>query len=300
MEERILAGTGEGLHVLGGETQVEMAGHEVSCLVQDEAGWWATVDGKELWQQPRGGAWVPVALLEALRANCVLAAVDGPLVGTSEGHVATVKDDALEAIASFDETPGRDTWYTPWGGPPDVRSMSAERDGSVYANIHVGGIARSDDGDGSWRPTIDIHADVHQVLFDPGSGLVLAATARGLAVSDDRGESWTYHVEGLHARYLRSVAVADGTILIGASTGPRTDHGAVYRRAVGSQEPFTRCVKGLPDRFRDNIDTHCLAAAGAMATFGTSDGVVYVSSDAGESWDTLAERLPPVRCVALG
>ncbi len=298
MEQKILAGTKEGLHVLGGETQVEMAGHEVSCLVQDEAGWWATVDGRELWRRPEGGSWTPVASLEALRANCVLAAVDGPLVGASEGHVATVKGDALEAMASFDETPGRDTWYTPWGGPPDVRSMSASSDGPVYANIHVGGIARSDDG-GSWRPTIDIHADVHQVLFDAASGLVLAATARGLAVSDDGGESWTYSTEGLHARYLRSVAVADRMVLIGASTGPRTDHGAVYRRPVKSRGPFARCEKGLPERLGDNVDTHCLAASGAVAAFGTSEGAVYLSSDAGESWETVADALPPVRCVAL-
>ena len=158
---------------------------------------------------------------------------------------------------------------------------------------------RSGDGGRSWEPTIDIHSDVHQVLSHPDSGLVLGATARGLAVSADEGQTWRFDAEGLHGAYLRAVAVAGGTVLVTASTGPRTDRAAVYRRRLDDTGPFQQCRAGLPEWFPDNIDTHCLAASASDVALGTSDGSVYASSDEGQSWSALGSGLPPVRCVAL-
>jgi hypothetical protein len=63
--------------------------------------------------------------------------------------------------------------------------------------------------------------------------------------------------------------------------------------------PFVRCVEGLPEWFPANIDTFCLAAAGTRAAFGTEEGSVFVSDDEGSSWRTVAEGLPPVRCLAF-
>src|SRR2546429_115455 len=82
---------------------------------------------------------------------------------------------------------GRDRWFTPWGGPPDTRSIS-EDDEAVYVNIHVGGILRSVDCGRTWQPTLPIERDVHKVLARPGR--LYAASARGLAVSPDSGETW--------------------------------------------------------------------------------------------------------------
>ena len=65
-------------------------------------------------------------------------------------------------------TEGRDRWYTPWGGPPDTRSMTSA-DGKVYANVHVGGVVRSADAGRTWQPTaLDIDADVSPA-YDPGN-----------------------------------------------------------------------------------------------------------------------------------
>ena len=87
-------------------------------------------------------------------------------------------------------SPGRDAWYQPHGGPPAVRTMAVDDEGRIYVNVHVGGIVRSDDEGRSWEPTIDIDVDVHQVVTVPGQpGRVVAATARGLATSDDYGRS---------------------------------------------------------------------------------------------------------------
>ena len=218
MDQRILVGTSDGLHTLNGDAnKVHIGGHPVKALAGNEYGWWCAVDEGDVWHAETSGQWREVASLDGLQANCLQPHEDGVYVGTSEAHVYNLKEGSLEQVESFDETQGQSTWYTPWGGPPDVRSMSSEPDGSVYANVHVGGVVRTSDGGRTWQPTIDIHADVHQVHFDPESGLVLAASARGLAVSSDEGVTWRYDSDGLHGRYLRAAAVANGTVLVAAS-----------------------------------------------------------------------------------
>src|SRR5207249_11804592 len=118
----------------------------------------------------------------------------------------------------FAQAPTRGAWYTPGGGPADVRSLSTGAGGAVYANVHVGGILRSDDGD-RWKATpLDIDSDVHQVLAHPTRpGLVFAAAAVGLVTSRDGGASWDVSDEGMHASYCRAVAIAGEVLLVSAS-----------------------------------------------------------------------------------
>jgi hypothetical protein len=161
----------------------------------------------------------------------------------------------------------------------------------------VGGIPRSRDGGVTWEPTIDIDSDVHQVLATGDT--VLAATALGLARSDDGGDSWQFEDERLHASYSRAVAVAGDTLLLSASTGPRGGRAAVYRKPLAAGGPFEACRVGLPEWFDSNIDSHCLVASDGIAAFGTNDGRVFVSRDEGASWTQEAEGLPSIRCLAL-
>jgi photosystem II stability/assembly factor-like uncharacterized protein len=207
--------------------------------------------------------------------------------------------DRLEPVKSFEHVEGREKWYTPWGGPPDTRSLSRSPDGSLYANVHVGGILRSVDEGRSWKPTIDIDADVHQVLAHPSEpGLVFAAAAVGLAVTEDGGESWRYETEGFHAGYARAVAIADGVVLVSTSQGPGGRQAALYRRPLTGGR-FQRCTEGLPEWFSSNIDTACVAASGPVVLFGTGEGSLFVSEDRGETWRLVAENLAPVRSVGL-
>ena len=235
-----------------------------------------------------------------LTLNCLVPTPADIFVGTSQAHLLRLRGKTLEPLPLFEEAEGRSEWYTPWGGPPEVRSISADPAGTVYVNVHVGGVVRSSDDGATWKQTIDIDADVHQILFDAASGLLLAASGAGLALSEDGGSSWGFHRRGLHGSYLRAVAVAGKTILVTASTGPFTDHAAVYRRPLNRSVAFERCRQGLPARFSENIDTFCLAASGSCIVFGIEEGAVYLSTDEGASWKQVADGLPPVRCVALG
>jgi len=217
----------------------------------------------------------------------------------ARAHIVKVSGSKSERVRSFDRVPTRDEWYTPWGGPPDVRSMSIGPDGACYANVHVGGIVRSDDGS-KWTPTaMDVDADVHQVLAHPDrAGLVFAATAIGLATSDDGGASWDFSDDGMHAAYCRAVAIAGDTLLVSASKSHTGRQSALYRRPLDGGT-FERVTKGVPEWFADNVDTFCLDARGGDAALGTTDGWIFVSEDAGNAWTEVLSGEPSVTCVAI-
>ena len=299
MPTKLSVVTDDGLHELGSNGKVHLAGRKCTSISNDRSGIWILVDRRELWHCPPSGDWKQVAQLHDFEAQCLIPTPAGVLVGTSEAHLSQLTDNGFEPVSSFDRAEGRDSWFTPWGGPPAVRSMSTDPDGAIYANVHVGGVLRSRDRGRSWQPTIDIHADVHQVVFDSGSGLLLAASLGGLAVSEDRGESWAFNTKGLHASYCRAVAVTGETVLVTASTGPFTNRAALYRIPLPADKAFEKCDAGLPKWFPKNIDTHFLAASGIEAAFGTSDGRVFRSSDEGQSWEPAAEGLPRVQCVSF-
>jgi photosystem II stability/assembly factor-like uncharacterized protein len=290
-----LIGTVDGIHDLdGGGGAVALAGRAVTDLTTQ----WALTDGDTLWRTGADGNWTEVIHLDGPDpATCLLAVDDGVLVGTRGAHLLRVRAEGLDDVPGFEALPARADWYTPWGGPADVRSL-AEGDGVAYVNVHVGGIARSGDGGRTWTATpLDIHTDVHQVVAVPGRVLAAAGDG-GLLSSTDGGDTWHQDTDGLHATYARAVAVAGDTVLLTASTGPRTRQAAVYRRPLAGGT-FERCEDGLPGWFTDNIDTRCLAAHGDEAVFGTADGRVYRSSDAGVTWHQAAADLPRVTAVAM-
>jgi BNR/Asp-box repeat len=299
MQPQIFVGTTKGLYTVGSPQPVQFTGKPVRALAQQDAGWWAIINEREVWHADAGGSWRPVAAITSLRANCLLATARGLLLGTSDAHLFCLRGQSFEPMRAFDAVPGRADWHNPDGSPADVRSMAADPSGTVYVNVHVGGILRSADGGQSWTPTIDVQADVHQVAYASDPGLVLAAAARGLAVSHDHGKTWQLETAGLHGRYLRAVAAAGETVLVTASTGPFTRQAAVYRKPLEKSDPFERCREGLPEWFSDNIDTLCLAASGSWVTFGTATGDVFLSADEGQHWENVAKELPPVRCVAF-
>jgi hypothetical protein len=174
----------------------------------------------------------------------------------------------------------------------------ANWDEDIFVNVHVGGIPRTSDRGATWTPTIDVDADVHHVTTT--ERLVIAACAGGVATSEDRGETWAYRTDGLDTRYSRAVAICGDTLLASASRGPRGGNAAFYRGAVDGDR-FERCREGLPESFDGNIDTYHLDAIrlGAAAAFGTEDGRVFISHDAGARWELLADGLPEISRVLM-
>lgn len=288
----MIAGTQSGLVDVATGAVVAFGGRDVGALDGD----WVVLDGAEVRRRSVNGAGPVVP--DGDRITCVAGRSDGSAVaGTTGAHLLAVGS-SLERVDAFEAAAGRGSWYTPWGAPPDVRTIAVSPAGTVLVNVHVGGIVRSTDGGVSWEPTIDVHADVHQVLA-LGGGAAVAACAVGLATSDDDGATWTVHDDGLHATYARSVAVAGDTVLLGVSTGPGGSEAAVYRRPI-SGGPLVRCTGGLPGDLGGNVDTGRLAAAAdGTAAVATSAGDVFVSTDEGTTWDRAASGLSGVRFLAF-
>jgi len=246
---RILVATRDGLHSLtrsGDRSLSAFAGRSVTSVARDGSALWAILDAVEVVRSADGETWETTGRAGDLRATCVASAGD-VLVGTSEARLFRVTSGGIEPVDAFDVVDGRETWFTPWGGPPDTRSI-AEWDEFVYVNVHVGGILRTQDRGQAWTPTIDVDADVHEVTT--ADGLVLAACAGGLATSTDHGATWTLRREGLVAPYARAVTVCGDTVLVSASNGPRGGRGAVGT-GEGPRERLVRAVAGLDRDVQD-------------------------------------------------
>ena len=302
MDRRVLVGTGAGLWELAGERSraIDMlAGRTITAVAIDGDVAWALVDGAALWQE-RNGAWARCAAIAGPSATSLAPAAGAVWIGTDQARLFRFRDGGLHGVESFDRVDGRDTWYTPWGEPPQARSMAVARDGSVYVNVHVGGVARSNDDGKTWAPTLDIETDVHQVVAHPvRAEVVLVAAAAGFGVSRDAGRAWEFVTAGLHAHYLRAVAVAGDDVVISASAGPHGRRAALYRKPLDGGR-FARCREGLPTWFDDNVDTACLAADGARVVCGTQDGRIFRSLDGGGRWELALKDLPAITGVALG
>jgi hypothetical protein len=288
----IFIGTEQGVRTLDGGAD-RLAGQPITAM----SGQWALVGDHKLVSLSSGTE----VRFEGPGARCLLDTGERLYVGTAEARLLagpSATADGLVPVESFDHIETRDEWYTPWGAPPDTRSLAAAGIGILLVNVHVGGVWRQGVGD-RWTEVISVESDTHQVTADADQGSVVAAAAVGFGRSFDGGETWDWTANGLHATYCRAVAIAGGTSLVTASTGPGSRRGAVYRRPLRGDGSFEKCEGGLPEWFPFNLDTAQLAASGDEVVLGTADGRVFRSADAGATWELIAENLPPVRTVSV-
>jgi hypothetical protein len=241
----------------------------------------------------------PVVVLDPPDGQCLTVLASGEIVvGRAGARLALLRPTAgstLQAIDAFETVPGRDQWQNPAAPTPDLRSLAVDAGGRLFANVHVGGLWVSDDSGSHWAAVVEPAADVHEVTTGT-RGRVAVAAAQGFGWSDDRGETWRWNAEGLHASYCRAVALDGDGAYVTASTGPSTTQAALYRAARVGQ-PFVKCGGGLPEWFPSNIDTASLTARDGVISFGTRHGEVWQSSDSGESFEKIAFELGPVTAV---
>jgi hypothetical protein len=295
----VIVGTRAGLYGLGDLEGEEWGGHSITWLQRGGDAWWAIVDGRRVFRYQPGSKGEAVIEMTGLRANCLLPTDSSLLVGAEEAALFEYDGEQTVRRKDFDDAPGRDSWFTPWGGPPDVRSMGRDLDGSIYLNVHVGGVLVYRDSDPVWRDTMDIHADVHQVVAHPArAGVAVVASARGLGVTIDGAGTWSFLSKGMHGDYCRAVAVTGETVFLSAALGSQGRDAAVYRTDLTGSS-FDKLTAGLPPWFSTNVNTGCLDAMGDTVAIGDADGTVYLSRDAGATFEKLAAGLPPLICLGL-
>jgi hypothetical protein len=302
----VLVGTDAGVTVLDGGTHVELEGRPVGFLTRDRSIWWALADGRTIWRRAPDGAWSEVATIDDVTPTCLQPLPGGALVGTAGGHLLRALDGTVTPVAGFDAVEGRDTWHAVGSPAPYVRSVTVTADSrALLANVHVGGIPCSRNGGATWKPTIAVDTDVHEVRADVSDPrLVVAAAAVGLAESHDAGATWNIVTDGLHATYCRAVTLTSTHVLVSASDGPFATRGAIYTRPLDPESPnagsLVRCAAGLPEWTAGNVDTGCLDAHRDDVAFGDREGTVFASHDGGASWTTLAGGLGSIRAIGVG
>jgi photosystem II stability/assembly factor-like uncharacterized protein len=285
-----------------GRVHQELPGQRVEGLTSDGRGGALAIVGQgSLRQRSRSGTWSTLAEGE-LEMACCVAVGTTIYVGTEDARVLRVGDaGGFEHIPAFDTVAGRDQWYAGAAlidgrliGPPlGVRSMAATCDHSaLLVNVHVGGIPRSPDGGATWRPTIDVARDVHQVCAHPSRpNIAAAAAAAGLCISRDGGVTWAIEHDGLHACYCSAVAFAGDDVLVAASSDHFAKQGAVYRRSLDGGGPLRWIDGGLPRWLAGIADTRNLASSGSSLALADHAGNLYLSQDAGSSWTHVAGEL---------
>jgi hypothetical protein len=298
----VLVATSDGYHVFtsSGQHHTSLAGHSVDAFTPGVDGSWvAIVDGREVWRHAPDGTWVPLAESDVALQSVQLHR--GRLfVGAYDATLFVLDDEALVEVPGFESMPGRGEWHAV-GPPVNVRSMtSTSDDGALLANVHVGGIARSTDGGGTWAPTIAVDDDVHEVLAHPADpSLVVAAAAVGLCTSRDAGATWSVDTDGLPHTYARAVAFTDDAVLVSVSDGPFTERSAIYRRPLDGGR-LSELGGGLPgEGLVGNVDTGCLATGRGQAALADGAGDVWWSATGVEAWSRLAGRVGEVRAVAI-
>jgi len=219
--------------------------------------------------------------------------------------------------------PHRPTWFPGNGGlclhtivldPADA--------GRMYVGISTGGCYRTDDGGQTWTPrNKNVRADflpdkfpeygqcLHKMAMHPARpGVLYQQNHCGVYRSDDAGDAWIDIGEGrLPSRFGFPIAVHPHEpetvyVVLEESDDYRVSVDGKFSvwRSKNGGESWKRLSGGLPDQahlvvLREALGTDTLDEAGVY--IGTSTGQIFFTRDAGESWDLLADFLPPVLSV---
>jgi hypothetical protein len=292
----VLVASSLGCRVFGesGERETELAGRQFSAMSSEVEGTClAVVDKHEIWRRDHDGAWTLVGTAEFGLQS--IASIDGMIFGGAMEEAAMVRIPAngkAERLRGFDLCSGREEWFA--GGPPlGVRSITATRDGAaIIAAVHVGGLPYSVDKGNTWRPTIPIIFDVHEVRAHGAlPNIVAAAAAVGLCVSHDGGHTWEVVSEGLELKYSLAVAVLHDEVLFSISDGPFAKQSQIWRWRIGS-ERVEQVWDGLPEWLHGKVDTAQIAAGSECAAFVDGGGKLWLSEAGSKGWKCLASGIP--------
>jgi photosystem II stability/assembly factor-like uncharacterized protein len=201
-------------------------------------------------------------------------------------------------------------WFLPYSPEAGCVRGFAFNGNRAYAAVEVGGVLRSDDAGETWRlaggstgePTFDIppgpmvFSDVHWVASHPSSpDLVFAATAEGLYLSADGGDTWTVTHEGSYCRAVWVDPADPAHMILGPADSVARMNGRIEETKDGGKT-WERASQGLdlpwPDRTIERfaqVEDTLFAVA--------NDGHLYAAPLATLCWKRVLEGAGAVRAV---
>jgi photosystem II stability/assembly factor-like uncharacterized protein len=285
-------------------------------------------DDLENWRQIENG---PVYEKDSGRKlNQVWTIVPGPdgrvWAGVDEAglFVSDDRGESWQPVPGFNEHESRPNWFPGAGGLCAhailVDPVNPKR---IWVGVSAVGVFRSDDGGESWTlknegiPAVvedkerkDIGRCVHGLVADPDDpDTIYRREHNGMFRSHDGGESWERIEEGLGSWFGFPIAMDRNTKSIfvvplesDEYRTPLKGKFQVYRSRNGgdSWEPLS---KGLPQEhaymgvLRGALDVDHLSPCGVY--LGSTAGDVFVSNDAGDTWQQIPATFPRILSVSV-
>jgi hypothetical protein len=326
---RVVAVTGDdvvSLAVGGEQPDPVLNGVGARCIAVDphdpdrwyvgtfDEGLFVTGDGGATWRSPESGPEeervLSVAVSSAHREDGISVAY----AGTEPSNLYRSEDGgrSWQLLRTLRQLPSEPHWSfppRPWTHHVRTIALHPTDPNSLLVGIELGGVMRSRDGGATWLDhNPQAHSDAHVLLTHAAKPeRVYEAAGQGIALSDDRGDSWRQLERGLDRRYAWAAAIdpADPDLwYVSVSRSPFAAHGNGdgEARLIRTEGNGWQPIDGWGD------DSHLRRMPYAMAALperprsllvGLRGGTMLLTEDAGGSWSELPERLPDVVDLAL-
>jgi len=201
-------------------------------------------------------------------------------------------------LPGIDALPSRPRWkffHPPfYAGHIHGIAIHRGRAERIFAGVEHGAFIYSHDGGRTWSEAL-VGYDLHRVAIDPQDPhRVLAGAGEGLLISSDAGRSWVA-IDDFQGKYVHAVLfdphVRRRLFVYAAEQGTplyRSDNNGRTWKTIG---------RGLPEAGpADNVCAHP-GAPDVLFYAGDAEARrsrLYVSFDAGETWEPLEASLPKV------
>ncbi|MFW6074375.1 MAG: WD40/YVTN/BNR-like repeat-containing protein [Chloroflexota bacterium] len=325
---RLFAATGDGVARIDiaedGTTEIHEAlqGKAVQCVAVDPAdpdrifcgthddGVFKSRDGGETWEP--AGEDIPhkrtpsIAISHAHQEN----GMSVVYAGTEPSNLYRSTDDGetWKEFSRLPELPSSDSWsfpprpwthHTRWVTPhfsdPDL----------IFVGIELGGVMRSLDGGETWEDRKPgAYTDSHAIKVHPSDpDRVYEAAGQGVAISTDRGDTWTPIDDGMDRHYSWALAIdpEDPDLwYVSASHSARYAHRSegdaqahLYRKRGSAPWELLDGNLSIPLDFMPYCLLTFLDQPGAVL-MGMKNGEILFSEDEGEYWTRLDVKLPEI------
>ena len=223
--------------------------------------------------------------------------------------------------------PGRRDWFGGGYDWPGIHSICVHpnQPKALTVALSVGGIFRSEDDGATWAPCGDgLRADyvppdlAHEVdQQDPHRIVQCNAYPEhwwmqhhnGIWRSTNDCQSWTEITDVSPSTFGFTVAChptdSNTAWFVPAATDESrypVDGKMVVTKTTDGGKSFVQLREGLPQKDAyDLVYRHCLEVSedGGTLIMGSTTGNLWSSDDAGETWQTISNFLPPILCLKL-
>lgn len=213
-------------------------------------------------------------------------------------HVTRDEGGTFQAFDGIEELPSRSRWmffHEPFrAGHVHGIAVHLQQPDRIYAGVEHGAFIYSHDAGRTWHEAL-VGFDLHRVAVDPvNADRVFAGAGEGLYVSADAGRTWN-SIPALEGKYVHAIAFdprSSQTIYVYVAA-----EGAPLHKSIDGGENWRQIGAGLPAA--RPADTICLHPQDPGVVFyggdiGEKISRIFVSQDAGETWQPLPGEFPKI------